>query len=266
MSKVLQFEGDIRMWLLDPNTGTKTPVLADTDDAFGNTPIEANAAIFSYAAGDERTVKSKRRERFNQTIYSDQDPGESSLSLTLLELPGAILARIFYGEAADTDVTGSTVSSESVTITALDTWYPLAHRYLADSPTPVVKDATDTTTYVKGIDYEIDLRRGRIRALTGGDISASDVVHVGYTYLSYSLTTIRGGVKPQEIFYITGDMLNRPDKQDMELEIYEAKLSNDGDVDLFSADPITCTLKGPLITPDDKNEPYVARAYTKEAD
>ncbi|KFN42340.1 hypothetical protein [Arenimonas oryziterrae] len=264
-NKVLQFEGDIRLWTKATN-GDLTPVIPDVADADGNQPVEANASIFSYAAGDERTVKSKRRGKFNQTIYSDQDPGESSISLALLETPGPILARVFYGEAADVSVTGAAVTNEVVPIVALGQPLSLAHRYLAASPAPVVKDNAAAVTYVAGTDYTIDCRRGTLVALAGGAIEDGDpALKVSYTHETYSLVSIRGGVQPTETFYITGDMLNRPDKQDLSLEIYEAKLSTDGDVDLFSADPITVTLKGPLITPSGKLEPYVVKSYNKAA-
>lgn len=44
----------------------------------------------------------------------------------------------------------------------------------------VVKDATDTTTYVVGTDYEVDLALGRLQILEAGTIAAG-VIHVSYT-------------------------------------------------------------------------------------
>lgn len=263
MANVKQFEGDFRLWKKASN-GDLTPVLPSDTDPQGNIPVEANAAVFSYAPGDEKKITSKRRDRYEQTIYSELLPGESSLSLTLLELPGAILARIFYGDQAETSVVSGTITAAPTTITLANTWYSLGHRYFNPAVAVVVKDVTDTTTYVEGEDYILDRRNGQIKIpATGSDIDPGDVVHVSGSYLAYKVLTIRGGVQPQETFYITADMLNRPDKQDMSIEIYEAKLGNDGDVDLFSSDPLTATMTGPLITPSDKNEPYVVRAYTK---
>lgn len=264
MPDIKQYEGDFRMWKKAAN-GDLTPVLPSTTDPHGNTPVEANAAVFSYTAGDEKKITSKRRDRYEQTIYSDQLPGESSLSLTLLELPGAVLARIFYGEEAETTKTGTAVTDESVTVTAKGVELPLANRYLASTPAVVITDATGATTYVADTDYTVNARTGAIVILPGSAIAVDDVLKVSYTYEDYTLLTIRGGVQPLETYYITGDLLNRPDKQDASIEIYEAKLGNDGDVDLFSSDPLTATMKGTLVTPDDKNEPYIVKAYTKAA-
>lgn len=257
---VKQFEGSFRLWKKDL-AGALTPTIPNPDDITGNHPVEANAAIFSYADGDEVNIKSKQRGRYEQIIYTNKKPGDSSLSLTLLGIPGALLARLFYGDDAVTTVSTGTATNEEVVMTLLDTPYGLTKRFL--SAAPVVKDgATGLVTYVEGTDYEVDLRRGLIAAKTGGDITAADTVKVTYTYDTYSVQEIRGGVKPQETYYITGDLLNRPDGQDLGIEIYEAVLGNDGDVDLFDDAPITCTLKGNLVTPSDKTSPYTVRAYT----
>jgi hypothetical protein len=256
---VLKFEGDIRAWLLNPSNGAKTPVVDDALDIYGNIPLEANASVFSYEAGEEVTVLSKRRDRYNQAIFAEQEPGLSSLSLTLVAVPPAVLARVFYGEAATIDVTGAAVTNEAVVFTADELSQPLGHQYIAASPAPVVTNVAGDTTYVADTDYVIDRRLGRIRRLAGGAITATGTVHVDYTYTTYSLVEIRGGVKPQETFYLLGDFKNRPDASDMYLEVYQANLATDGEVDLFASEPITVTLTGPLITPEDKTEPYKVR-------
>lgn len=254
---VLKFEGDIRAFLLNPSTGVRTPVISDPLDIYGNLPLEASASIFGYEAGDEVMVNSKRRDRYNQVIYSEQEPGTSSLSLTLVAVPPAILARVFYGTAADVNVTGAPVTDEEVTFTADKLSQPLAHQYLDTTIAPVVTDSTGITTYTAGTDYVVDSRLGRIRRIAGGTIAATDTVKVSYTYTSYSLTRIRGGVQPQQTLALLGDFKNRPDGSDMQLEIHQWNAATDGEVDLFASEPITITLTGPLITPENKTEPYL---------
>src|SRR5688572_29748315 len=112
MNNVLQFEGDIRMSIIG-GLGALTPVNPDASDPFGNMPVEANAAVFTYEAGDQRQVLSKRRDRFNQAIYSEQDPGQSGINLTLVAVPSAMLARVFYGEAAEVEVTAGAVTDQA---------------------------------------------------------------------------------------------------------------------------------------------------------
>lgn len=264
-NKVLQFEGDIRMWEIDPATSARLPVVADAADIYGNIPVEASASVFSYEAGETRTVLSFRRGKYRQALDSRQDPGQPSLSLTLVAVPPAIIASVFYGAAAEVSVTGASVTGEAVTFTATELSQPLAHTYIAESPAPVVTGPGGTPTYVAGEDYVIDRRLGRIRRLSGGDITATGSVEVSYTYTSFTLVRIRGGVQPQRNFYIEGDFLNRPDQSDMRLTVWNAALSTDGEVNLFSEEPITVTLAGPLITPEDKTEPYIVELINNEA-
>lgn len=258
-NRVFQFEGDLRLWLIGESANT--PVLDDALDIYGNIPIEASAAIFGYEAGELIEVKSKRRDRYNQVIHSEQQPGTSNIQLTLVAVPPAIAARMFYGEAAEVTVTGAAIEDESVTFSADELSQALAHDRLASSPAPTVTNTAENTTYVAGTDYEIDLRLGRIRRLAGGAITATQEVLVNYTYSSYTLTSIRGGVQPQQNFYILGDMKNRPDGKDMRLEIYQANLATDGEVDLFGSEPLNIALSGPLITPEDKTEPYIVKLH-----
>ena len=261
-NKVLQFEGDMRFWSINTSTSALTPVIADSSDIFGNIPLEVSGAVFSYEAGDLVEVKTKRRDRYNQTIHSEQQPGTPGMSVSLVAVPAALMARVFYGEAAEITVTGASVTDESVTFSASELTQQLDHTYLASSPAPVVTNSAGSTTYVAGTDYAINTRLGRIRRISTGAIGATDTVLVDYTYQTFSLLRIRGGVAPQQSFYIIGDLKNRPDSSDLMATIYQANLSTDGDVDLFSSEPITVTLTGEPDHPEDKTEPYVVDIIT----
>ena len=264
-NKVLQFEGNIRMWEINPATSALTPVLADAVDVYGNIPIEANAAVFGYEAGEQVNVLSKGRDRYNQAIYSEQQPGQSTFSATLVAVPPAIIASVYYGAAADVTVTGAALTGIAVTFSASELSQPIGHTYIAASPAPVVTNVAGDVTYVAGTDYVIDRRLGRIRRLAGGAITETGEVRIACTTTTYTLVRIRGGVQPQRNFYIEGDFKNRPDQSDKRLTVYNAALSTDGEVDLFSSEPITVTLTGPLITPEDKTEPYIVELINNEA-
>jgi hypothetical protein len=68
------------------------------------------------------------------------------------------------------------VAAENVTA-KLDRWCVLANQVVSSV---VVKDSTDTTTYVLNTDYQIDAESGAIRPLSTGNISADAVLHVSY--------------------------------------------------------------------------------------
>src|SRR5690606_22591003 len=107
---VRQFAGDIRFWEKQPDSSL-VAVIPEAADSTGNQPIETNALTFSYEAGAEVKVVSKRRDaRYNQPIHSETLPGTTGVSATLLELPPLILARILFGEGST-----ATIASGSVT-------------------------------------------------------------------------------------------------------------------------------------------------------
>jgi hypothetical protein len=60
-----------------------------------------------------------------------------------------------------------------------------------------VKDATDTTTYVLGTDYQIDYVNGRIQVI-GSTIVAGAILHVGYTPLAKTRNRVISGTTPIE--------------------------------------------------------------------
>ena len=59
---------------------------------------------------------------------------------------------------------------------------------------PVVKDSTETTTYTIGTDYQIDPVTNTIIRLTGGTITANQVIHLtSYYYNQNNAETLSGG-------------------------------------------------------------------------
>lgn len=90
-------------------------------------------------------------------------------------------SRIYYEAYSGETGASADVTDEEVTITALDTWYALAHQRLQPG-TAVVTNEGGGTTYTEGTDYVIDYGNGKVRGLTGGGITALDVVKVDYTY------------------------------------------------------------------------------------
>lgn len=262
--KVRKFAGDIRLWR-KANDGTLTPVIHELLDPERNQPVETNALVFSYEAGEEQTINSKRRgARYNQPIFSDQQPGTTSVSLTLLEVPTAILARVLYGEAANSSIVSGTVTDGAVAIDRLDAPIQLPHRYIKASPA-LTLEAPGDTPLVLGTDYLVDLRKGTIVILSAGSVGATldvgDTVTANYQYEAVTSTTILGGATPLESFFITGDLEDRISDEQGYLQVYEAKLSVDGEIDWLSAEPLSPVLTGIALVPDGAPAPYKFDVY-----
>lgn len=260
--KIRQYAGDIRMWRLATD-GTRTPVIPSAADVDGNQPIETNACSFSYAEGDKTSIKSKRRGAlYNQPIYSDTQPGTTSISITLLEVPAPILARVLYGEAADASITAGSVTDADFVVAVKDAPLRLPHRCVKSTPAPVVKKGA--TTLVAGTDYVIDYRRGTL-LVKAATVAKGDTLKLSYSYESVDATRILGGATPTESFYITGDMEDRNSGEQGLLEVFEAKLTVDGDVDWLSAEPLSPVLKGELLVPNGAPAPYTFDVYKQVA-
>lgn len=74
-------------------------------------------------------------------------------------------------------ITATPITAEALTVTAIGEIIPTA-KMIDTSVAPVVKDETDTTTYVLGTDYTVSA--AGITPM-GSTILAADVLHVGYT-------------------------------------------------------------------------------------
>lgn len=262
--KVRQFAGDFRMWR-KANDGTLTPVIPEPTDTEKNQPIETNAVSFSYEAGDESTILSKRRGAlYQQPIHTDTLPGTTSVSITLLEVPTPILARVLFGEAASAAVSTGAVTDGALTVERLDGPIQLAHRYIKASPAPTVETAADVAL-VLGTDYLIDLRKGTVVILSAGTVGATvdvgDALKVNYSYETITGTTILGGATPTESFFITGDMEDRVSGEQGYLQIYEVKLQVDGEIDWLATEPLSPVLTGKALVPNGAPAPYKFDVY-----
>lgn len=260
---VRQFAGDIRLWEKQTN-GQLIPVIPEAADASGNQPIETNALTFAYEAGDEINVVSKRRDaRYNQPVHSETQPGTTSVSITVLELPPLMLARILYGEGSTAALAAGSVTDQALAVPTKDVPLQLAHRLIKSTPAPVVKNGA--TTLVAGTDYTIDYRRGQIVIKAAAVTVADPDVTISYSYDAQVSTSIIGGATPTKQFYITGDMEDRISGENGELRIPQANLSVDGDVDWLSAEPIQATLTGNAIVASGESAPYTFVTYKATA-
>lgn len=257
---VRQFAGDIRLWEKNSLTGAMIAVIADASDPSGNQPIETNALTFAYEAGDEIKVVSKRRDaRYNQPIHSETQPGTTSVSVTVLELPPLILARILYGDGTTATLATGSVTDQALAVPSKDVPLQLPHRLIKTSPAPVVKNGA--TILVSGTDYTIDYRRGQIVILAAAVTVADPDVTISYSYDAQVSTSIVGGATPTKQFYITGDMEDRISGENGELRIPQANLSVDGDVDWLSAEPIQAVMTGDAIVASGESAPYTFVTY-----
>lgn len=257
---VRQLAGDFRFWEIT-ETG-RVPVNPDPDDPQGNRPLELDAKVFGYEAGEETNILSKRRDgRYNQILHNETLPGTPTVQLTALESPERIAALLFSGAITTADVQSGSVTEITHEVPAIDVPFQLPHRMLLASPAPVIEKVgtPSNTPLVAGTDYEIDLRRGQITFLA--QVAPGDEIEVSYSYAAHKQYTIVGGTTPTRAFYLTGDVQDRISGEDMELRVPRVNLSVNGDVDLLAAEPMKPQFSGPIVLAPGESSPYTLSGY-----
>ena len=145
---------------------------------------------------DQKGQTSRMKETAGQTLDAVTRLKTNGItgSLDIHQWIPETLAWALMGEAVALTAGSGAVdvgTPESVTA-VLDEFVRLAH---GDVSSVVVKDDTDTTTYVAGTDYEVNAALGMIKALSTGDISDDDVLHVSYSYAAETGYQVNIGTK-----------------------------------------------------------------------
>lgn len=235
--------GEVYIDLLDSN-GNKT---GEID--FGE------ASLMSVAAPslEKKELTGHRQGTYGETIKSVITKKEQDLKLTghdfnknTLGLAMLGLGSTFTQSAAD-----NVASPEDVTAHA-GKWSPLSNRKLDPATPPVVKDDSDTTTYVENTDYEIDYVSGRILVLESGSITDAEVLHVGSTWLA-----IAGGFKVlggtvnniEALVRVVG--YDQANARNFETIIYKAQLEPSGDMNWLSEEFGAVELTGKMLATTD---------------
>ncbi len=203
---------------------------------------------------------SKGRDDYGQVTASVAINKPADLSLALTEVDRKGLAIAFMGIDADYTLTAGTVSSvtpEAVTA-HMNLAVRLAHRNVS---AVVVKDHTDVTTYILGTDYTLDTRLGMITAI-GSTIKEGDVLHVSYSYAAESGYRIQGAVQPTVRMAIYFDGKNLVDGTPCYVTVYDAQVTPESSIDFLSDKFAEIKLKGRMVTPVGKSEPFLVEMLT----
>jgi hypothetical protein len=233
-------------------------VLADIYDEdtgkWGGLDYVGNTDMFAISPkSDIKNSLSKGRDNYGQVLETFAINGPSEFSITFNEINKTTLGMKLQGKVEAINQDSGTLAA-TVTV-KLDKWVPIGKLNLSGEDL-TVKDATGTTTYDLGVDYEINYRLGLIRALSSGDIAADASVKLAGTYNAVSGTRVLGSRKPQVRARFLFDGKNLADNSPCICEVYEAVIASSDAFDLLDDNPAKATLKGTLKTPSDKTEPY----------
>lgn len=203
---------------------------------------------------DLKEQLSKGRDSYGQVIASVAINKPAELEVELTEVDRKALAIAFLGVDSDYTLTSGSVTDEAVTA-HLGLASKLAHRNVSSV---VVKNSAGTVTYAVDTDYAVtDARVGIITVLNGGAITDGQSLKVSYSYGAEAGYKIRGAVQPIVRMAIMLDGKNLVDGASCFVTVYNAQVTPSNAVDFLSDNFATIKLKGTMVTPADKTEPFV---------
>ncbi|MBV5310824.1 hypothetical protein [Chromatium okenii] len=210
---------------------------------------------------DLKTLQSKGRTTYGQTIATVALKKPSTLKMTLNEVNPAMLAVALLGESAALTQVAGTVSSGTPSVISLipDRWVPLPYQNITPHvavTSPIVITTVTGDTDVPLTDVEIDTRLGMVKYI-GSTYTAATPVECTYKYGAMTGTRVSGSVKPTVKMRILLDGKNMVDGNDVRLLIDEATLTPAKPIDFASEDFSVIEFEGELTTLAGKTSPYI---------
>jgi len=112
---------------------------------------------------------------------------KATLKFTTSEISPAMIVRAFFG--AEYTTSHGVKTDDALTIASISLGDSVDTGYVSIA-TMVVKDATDTTTYVEDTDYSIDKNTGFFALVDGGSIGEGDSLNLVTTTTAFESTNV----------------------------------------------------------------------------
>lgn len=218
-------------------------------------PINCKKFAYSPGTAEVKERKSRQRDTYGQALSAVTLPGTPEISIEFDDADPEVLQYALMGTLTDVAVNSGSATDEEV-IAHLDLWSKLANRGVSSV---VVKDETEVTTYVNGTDYTLDATAGMVKALSTGAINDGDELHISYSYGALAGNKIVAGTETEIQAQIRLDGVNLDNQKKVDILVWEAKLTTNGEIDPMSEDFVTTGLKGILVTPSGKSGPLEYR-------
>ncbi len=170
-----------------------------------------------------------------------------NVSFEIDELRIETLEKFALASRTDVSIAAGSVVDEAVNNVKQGLWYKLAHEKIKRTPAPVITDdAAFPTTYVEGVDYEIDYEAGAIYIIPNGNIANGTNLRINYSYDALTKTTLRSGEKFQIVgtLWFKGD----PPKGQVLDVIGDVSLTPAGELKLIGDDWLSVKFEGTFTT------------------
>ncbi len=226
-----------------------------------NTPtgyrLEGSVKDFQIQVENEiKEQISKGRSTYGQVLATAVIPGKPTVSFTLQKVSSTNMAMAVLGAAVTGSQAAGSVEAEAATISALGVYVALSKAKISNV---VVQDATDTTTYDEGVDYQVDYDLGMIMAISGGAITAADVLHVDFDHAAYDYSDITGNSDPNIKVRIRFGGKNFVDGKTLDAVCFQVALRPTSALQLLSDDFMEVALEGNCEIPDSGTTAFTIR-------
>jgi hypothetical protein len=202
-----------------------------------------------------REQTGRGRTNYGQVIASATLPGRTNINLTLNQLDAENMALAFLGDVSafsQAPATGATASLTGI----YDRWIEIGKEQISNL---VVKDQTDTTTYVEDTDYTVNTRLGLIKLIN--QTLDGDTLNLTFDAAEVTASKIVGGTSPIIRCRLLLDGKNYVNGRNCKVLVYSARLRPTTEVDFLSEDFLPLELEGLCEIPEGKDEPFEVIYY-----
>lgn len=243
----LLFAGDLLLAIRNPATGIFGGYRKLFCDKFEiKTPSDMQQKI------------SKGRETFGNAWLTHFLGKPAEFAITLDEASRDELSMLLAGEmTALTQLVGA-ITAIDVTVVP-GQWVEIGFEDL-DLTSLAVKDATNVTTYVKDVDYQINPRLGLLYVPVGGTIPAGPVKFTAGKK-AHTGVKIDAGKQYGSVIRCKGDFVNLITRQDLVLDMQQATVSSQDAFDFLSGKLASVPLKGTAEIASGQTSPFQIRYF-----
>lgn len=174
------------------------------------------------------------------------------VSMTLAQIDPVNLARALYGTTSSV-AQGSVTNEEHVAYQGA-----LVPLYRVNPSNVVVKNATNTTTYQEGTDYEV--RPAGIYIIPGGAIENGSTIHVSYSYVAQDVVQALAGAQSEYELLFEGLNEARSGKPCI-VHAWRARFGATKSLSLIGEDYARLEMEGKLLADDTKGA-GISRYFT----
>jgi hypothetical protein len=187
------------------------------------------------------------------SVAKPTDPG--TMVMEFNSMPTELLSLVIGADVTALTQTADTITDEVVT-TILDTWVPLANKFL-DSATPLVLETDGTPDVaIATSKYEVDYNAGLIRAIHADAVGVGKLVTYKKLLITAGETYAAGKAKSAYIM-LYGTAIEKVTGNAGLLTIYKASVSPSSAYDWVKGGFAAGALTGDLITPTGFGSPYL---------